>query len=178
MALIPQPIFYRQLKRNDGGKRRNINVTNTDEADHIAKIADVVKPEWLELEGIYPGQEMTFPGGKKKTPIALQINTDHKFFPSDPSYDEPIRIEFEDGVIRDLAEIIESIVPTDREYLHNARWGDGNGHSHVRAALVGPSLTVPIADGRLMLGTWQQIVFIDYDNRARSRRVLVTVMGE
>ncbi len=87
-------------------------------------------------------------------------------------------IEYEDGVIRDLENVVEAIVPSAANYLHNARWGDGNGHAHVRAALLGPSLTVPFARARLLLGTWQQIVFIDFDNRPRSRKVLSTVIGE
>jgi len=87
-------------------------------------------------------------------------------------------IEFEDGVIQDLENVFELIVPSDRPYLHNQRWGDGNGHSHVRAALLGPSLTVPVSGGRLALGTWQQLVFVDFDNRGRSRSLVVTVGGE
>ncbi len=74
--------------------------------------------------------------------------------------------------------MLERIVPRDIEYKHNLRWGDGNGHSHVRAALIGPSLTVPFHDGRLILGTWQQIVFVDFDNRSRRRDLVVQVMGE
>jgi secondary thiamine-phosphate synthase enzyme len=69
-------------------------------------------------------------------------------------------------------------VPPDREYAHNLRWGDGNGHAHVRAALLGPSLTVPFVDGELQLGTWQQIIFVDFDNRSRTRRLVVQIMGE
>ena len=72
----------------------------------------------------------------------------------------------------------DEIAPPDRDYAHNLRWGDGNGHSHVRAALLGPSLTVPFVNGELQLGTWQQITFVDFDNRSRSRRLVVQVMGE
>ena len=70
------------------------------------------------------------------------------------------------------------VAAQDRHYAHNARWGDGNGHSHVRAALLGPSLTVPFIDGRLTLGTWQQIIYVDFDNRSRQRRLVAQVMGE
>ena len=87
-------------------------------------------------------------------------------------------IEYESGALSDLKRLFDEIVPTDREYAHNLRWGDGNGHSHVRAALLGPSLTVPILDGRLQLGTWQQITYIDFDNRPRSRRLIVQIVGE
>lgn len=87
-------------------------------------------------------------------------------------------IEYESGLVQDLKEAFERLASEHAEYRHNLRWGDGNGFSHVRAALLGPSLTVPVARGELQLGTWQQIVFIDFDNRARSRRLSVTVVGE
>lgn len=87
-------------------------------------------------------------------------------------------IEYESGVLEDLKKAIERMAPSDISYAHDRRWGDGNGFSHVRAALMGPSLTIPVVRGTLALGTWQQIVFIDFDNRKRQRNVLVQVMGE
>ena len=87
-------------------------------------------------------------------------------------------IEFESGVVDDLRSAIERMAPSDMEYEHNARWGDGNGYAHVRAALMGPGLDVPVQEGRLVLGTWQQVVLCDFDNRPRRRRILVQVMGE
>ncbi len=87
-------------------------------------------------------------------------------------------IEYESGALADLQRLFDEIVSPDREYAHNLRWGDGNGHAHVRAALLGPSLTVPFVDGELQLGTWQQITYCDFDNRSRSRRVVVQIMGE
>ena len=87
-------------------------------------------------------------------------------------------IEYEGGVVADLQRVFDQIAPPDRDYQHHLRWGDDNGHSHVRAALSGPSLTVPCTGGQLTLGTWQQVVFIDFDTRARSRRLTVQVMGE
>jgi len=87
-------------------------------------------------------------------------------------------IEYEPGLIKDFPHAMEWLAPKDAFYDHNARWGDGNGHSHVRAATIGPSLVVPFQSGRLMLGTWQQIVFVDFDNRPRSRNVIVQAMGE
>jgi secondary thiamine-phosphate synthase enzyme len=87
-------------------------------------------------------------------------------------------IEYEPGVIRDLARAIEEIAPSNIPYEHDKRWGDGNGFSHVRAALLKPSITVPLLENRLALGTWQQIVFLDFDNRARNRDVIVQVVGE
>jgi secondary thiamine-phosphate synthase enzyme len=87
-------------------------------------------------------------------------------------------IEYESGVLEDLKKAIERMAPSDVPYAHDRRWGDGNGFSHVRAALLGPSLTVPIMGGALALGTWQQIVFIDCDNRKRQRKIIVQVIGE
>ena len=76
-------------------------------------------------------------------------------------------IEYESGLVKDFSEFMEKIAPSDVTYHHDAAWGDGNGFSHVRASLLGASLTVPFSDGRLSLGTWQQIVFVDFDNRSR-----------
>lgn len=87
-------------------------------------------------------------------------------------------IEYEGGLLKDLTRTWEELVPQHRDYAHNARWGDGNGHSHVRATLLGPSLSVPINSGRLMLGTWQQIILVDFDNRPRTRRFVCQIMGE
>ena len=87
-------------------------------------------------------------------------------------------LEYESGCISDLQRLFNEIIDPERHYAHNARWGDGNGHSHVRAALLGPSLTVPIVDGRLTLGTWQQIIYVDFDNRPRRRSLVAQVMGE
>lgn len=86
-------------------------------------------------------------------------------------------IEYEPGALADLKRAIEMLVPSDIPYDHDRRWGDGNGFSHVRAALVKPSLTIPIAMGKLSLGTWQQVVFIDFDNRPRQRTLVVTIIG-
>ena len=87
-------------------------------------------------------------------------------------------IEYESGVLEDLKKAIERLAPSDIPYAHDRRWGDGNGYSHVRAALLGPSLTIPLIRGTLALGTWQQVVFIDLDNRKRQRKIMVQVMGE
>jgi len=84
-------------------------------------------------------------------------------------------IEFESGVINDLKKAIDRMAPEDIYYEHNERWGDGNGYAHVRAALIGPSLHIPIVDGSMTLGTWQQIVLLDFDNRPRKRRIVVQI---
>lgn len=87
-------------------------------------------------------------------------------------------IEYEPGVVQDLKDAIERLAPKDIDYRHNMRWGDGNGFSHVRAALLGPSISLPVIDGEPSLGTWQQIVLVDFDNRSRERTVIVQIVGE
>jgi secondary thiamine-phosphate synthase enzyme len=87
-------------------------------------------------------------------------------------------IEFEDGAVRDLKEALERLAPMKQHYHHDARWGDGNGFAHVRSALLGASRSFPVKHGRLVLGTWQQVVLIDFDNRPRDRRIVVQVVGE
>ena len=86
-------------------------------------------------------------------------------------------IEFEPGAVADLGRAFERIAPSDIEYEHHLRWHDDNGHSHVRAALLGPSLVVPVAGGRLTLGTWQQVVLVDFDTRSRQREVIAQIIG-
>jgi secondary thiamine-phosphate synthase enzyme len=87
-------------------------------------------------------------------------------------------IEYEPGLVQDLKEFVEKWIPSNRRYHHDDRWGDDNGFSHLRASLFGPSLTVPIEDGRLLLGTWQQIVLLDFDNRPRTRDIIVQLIGD
>ncbi len=89
-----------------------------------------------------------------------------------------ITLEYEPGLVSDLKEAFERLVPRDLPYRHDRAWRDGNGHSHVRATLAGPSLSVPLREGRLALGTWQQIAFVDFDNRSRRRVLIVQVMGD
>ena len=87
-------------------------------------------------------------------------------------------IEYESGAVSDLKRLFEEIIPQNREYAHNARWHDGNGHSHVRAALLGPSLTIPFVGGQLTLGTWQQVIYVDFDNKPRRRELVLQMIGE
>lgn len=87
-------------------------------------------------------------------------------------------IEYEPGLLKDLPLILERLAPRKMEYEHERRWHDGNGHSHVRASIIGPCLTVPFVNGRLTLGTWQQIVFLELDVRARSRQLILQIIGE
>ena len=87
-------------------------------------------------------------------------------------------IEYETGVLKDLQKTIEKLVPSNIPYEHDKRWGDGNGFSHVRAALMKPFLSIPLIKGKVTLGTWQQIVFIDFDNRRRERNLFVQILGD
>ena len=87
-------------------------------------------------------------------------------------------IEYESGAVSDLRRLFEEIIPMHREYAHNERWHDGNGHSHVRAALLGPSITIPFVERQLTLGTWQQVIYLDFDNRPRQRQLIVQLIGE
>ncbi|MGC9445023.1 MAG: secondary thiamine-phosphate synthase enzyme YjbQ [Candidatus Methanospirareceae archaeon] len=87
-------------------------------------------------------------------------------------------IEYEPGLLQDLPDALERLFPRTIEYQHELRWHDGNGHSHIRAAFLGPSLTVPFKDQSMLLGTWQQVVFVELDVRRRSRRVILQIMGE
>lgn len=87
-------------------------------------------------------------------------------------------LEYEPGCVRDLQRVFDEIIPPDRDYAHNQRWGDGNGHSHARAALLKSSFTIPFNDRNLVLGTWQSLVLVDFDNRPRSRKLIIQLLGE
>ncbi|MBR9976342.1 MAG: secondary thiamine-phosphate synthase enzyme YjbQ [Bacteroidetes bacterium] len=87
-------------------------------------------------------------------------------------------IEYEPGLKKDFTLLMERLIPRNARYFHEETWNDGNGHAHVRASLLGPSLTVPFGAGKLLLGTWQQIVLVDYDNRPRVRDLVVQFVGE
>ena len=87
-------------------------------------------------------------------------------------------IEYEPGLLKDLPNALERIAPKSLRYEHEKMWHDGNGHSHVRASIIGPSITVPFVDGRLTLGTWQQLIFVELDIHSRSRKLILQIMGE
>jgi len=110
----------------------------------------------------------------KNTPIKSGILT--IFCPSSTS--ALTTIEYEPGCVSDLRRLFDEIVNPNRDYAHNGRWGDANGHSHIRAALLGPSLTVPVVKGRMVLGVWQQIIFVDFDTRPRERELVIQLVGE
>ena len=130
----------------------------------------------LSAQGFNDMHDITEEVAKKLAAYDLQNGLATIFVPG--STGGLTTIEFESGLERDFAEFMDSIIPRGVTYHHDARWGDGNGFSHVRASLLGPSLSVPFTDGRLTLGTWQQIVFVDFDNRSRSRTLVVQFMGE
>ena len=87
-------------------------------------------------------------------------------------------IEYEDGLVFDIKSAFKRLIPKDMEYRHELRWHDGNGHSHIRASILGPSITAPFKDGQLILGTWQQIIFVEFDNKPHNRNLVVQVVGE
>lgn len=130
----------------------------------------------LETEGNCHIVDITPQVDERVRASALQNGTVTVFCPG--STGGVSTIEYESGALHDLEEVLDEIAPPDGDYRHHLRWGDDNGHSHIRAAMIGPSLTVPFVDGNLTLGTWQQIVFLDFDTRPRSRRLVLQVMGE
>ncbi|MAT38589.1 MAG: secondary thiamine-phosphate synthase enzyme [Ectothiorhodospiraceae bacterium] len=87
-------------------------------------------------------------------------------------------IEYEPGLKQDFTEMIDRLVPKSMRYFHEETWNDGNGHSHIRSSLIGPSITIPFGDGEFLLGTWQQVIFVDFDNRPRTRKLVVQFTGE
>ncbi|MBN2246672.1 MAG: YjbQ family protein [Candidatus Aminicenantes bacterium] len=130
----------------------------------------------LSTEGFNDTHDITGDVSRKLSGLGLRSGTVTLFTPG--STGGLTTIEYESGALRDFSEMAERLVPQDIHYHHDARWGDGNGFSHVRASLLGPSLVVPFKDGKLMLGTWQQIIFVDFDNRPRSRTIILQFVGE
>jgi secondary thiamine-phosphate synthase enzyme len=120
--------------------------------------------------------DMTRQVSEKVVTAGIEEGYVHLFVPGSTA--SITTIEYERGAVSDLKEAIERLAPEDKYYRHNERWGDGNGHAHVRASLLGPSLTIPVINGRLALGTWQQVVFIDFDNHPRERRVIMQLAGK
>jgi secondary thiamine-phosphate synthase enzyme len=130
----------------------------------------------LSTRGHGDCSDITVGLAKTVSDSGLRSGTATVFCPSSTS--ALTTIEYEAGAVADLRRLFDEILPAARAYAHNERWGDGNGHSHVRAALLGPSLTVPFVDGELTLGTWQQVVHVDFDARPRQRQLLVQLIGE
>jgi secondary thiamine-phosphate synthase enzyme len=134
---------------------KEIRVQTRGECD-IVDLTDRVQ-EAIESSGLKHGLVTVFVGGS-----TAAITT----------------IEYEPGLLQDLPAALERVAPKSAEYKHEERWHDGNGHSHVRASILGPSLVVPFRDGRLCLGTWQQIVLVELDIRARTRNIILQILGE
>jgi secondary thiamine-phosphate synthase enzyme len=130
----------------------------------------------LSTRGNADCQDITSRLSKAVADSMMESGTVTVFCPSSTS--ALTTIEFEAGAIADLGRLLDEIIPPGRDYAHNARWGDGNGHSHVRSALLGPSLTIPFIEGELTLGTWQQVVYIDFDVRPRQRELILQLIGE
>ena len=130
----------------------------------------------ISTQGFSDMKDLTSEVTKKLSDSGLQNGIVNLFVPG--STGGLTTIEYESGLVEDFSELLEKIIPSNVTYHHDARWGDGNGFSHVRASLLGPSLNVPFSSGTLNLGTWQQIVFLDFDNRSRSRTILLQFMGE
>ena len=130
----------------------------------------------ISTQGFRDMKDLTSEVTKKLSDSGLQNGIVNLFVPG--STGGLTTIEYESGLVEDFSELMEKIIPSNVTYHHDARWGDGNGFSHVRSSLLGPSLNVPFSSGALNLGTWQQIVFLDFDNRSRSRKILLQFMGE
>lgn len=123
--------------------------------DHVLDVTDHVRA-FLAESGIQDGQAVVFAPGATASVTTL---------------------EYEPGLLQDLPAVLDALIPAGRAWQHNRTWGDGNGASHLRAALIGPSLTIPVVNGALTLGTWQQVVVVDHDMRPRDRRVILQVIG-
>ena len=138
----------------------------------------MVKTDEIQLETSGPGDiiDITSKLGDAVRKSGLSSGTITAFVPG--STGGITTIEYEPGLLKDLPELMEKLVPSDRPYQHDETWHDGNGFSHLRSALVGPDITVPFAGGKLMLGTWQQVVFLEFDNRPRTRCVIFQIIGE
>ena len=130
----------------------------------------------IQTKGFNDIHDLTSPAAEFVTSSTVQSGLFCAFVPGSTA--GITTIEFESGALHDLQKAIDRIVSPDIEYEHDIRWGDGNGFSHVRAAILGSSITIPIARGGLLLGTWQQIILIDFDNRPRRREVIFQILGE
>ena len=130
----------------------------------------------FDTQGNADMQDLTEKVEREVSASGIKAGTVTLFSPSATS--ALTTIEFESGALNDFRRLFDEIADPDRHYNHNARWGDGNGHSHVRAALLGASFTVPVVNGSLTLGTWQRIVFVDFDNRPRRRELVIQILGE
>jgi secondary thiamine-phosphate synthase enzyme len=130
----------------------------------------------LSTHGNADIQDITGEIAKAVRDSGLRDGTLTVFCPSSTS--AVTTIEYESGALSDLKRLFDEIISPNRDYAHNARWHDGNGHSHIRASLLGPSLSIPFIEGELTLGTWQQVIYVDFDNRPREREPVLQLIGE
>ncbi len=138
----------------------------------------MIKTEEIKFDSQGDGEIFDLTGqiAEKIQSSGLNLGTVTIFSPSATS--AITTIEYEPGLLQDLPEFFQKIIPAEISYKHDETWHDGNGYAHLRAALVGPDITVPFVNREMTLGTWQQIVFLDFDNRARNRKVIVQIIGE
>jgi secondary thiamine-phosphate synthase enzyme len=138
----------------------------------------MVVTQELRLSQTHTGDIVDITGGLQEAvgSSGIQSGTITVFTPSSTS--AITTLEYEPGLQKDLPEFLERLIPSDKNYQHDLTWHDGNGFSHLRAALIGPDITVPFVGGKLVLGTWQQVVFLEFDNKTRDRRLVLQVMGE
>jgi secondary thiamine-phosphate synthase enzyme len=165
--------FYERPDRPGWNEKRSRKTESTELEGAMKIIPDTIQ---FTTKGLNDIKDLTGPVSQRLAASRLKDGTVTVFVPGSTA--GLTTIEFEPGVVEDFGELMERLVPGDRPYHHDRKWGDGNGFSHVRAAVIGPSLTLPFNDGRLSLGTWQQLVFVDFDNRPRSRTVLLQFIGE
>lgn len=130
----------------------------------------------LSAEGVCDIHDITRDVGSLIKSSGLNSGTVTVFVPG--STGGLTTIEYEPGLIQDLPALMEKLIPSNISYKHDETWHDGNGFSHLRAAMIGPDITVPFVAGKMTLGTWQQIVFVDFDNRCRERELIVQIYGE
>jgi secondary thiamine-phosphate synthase enzyme len=152
--------------------------TDTMRADNRSGAPTMTYQERLTIESTGHGhmQDLTARVGDIVASCAIETGIAHVFNVGSTAV--LATIEFEPGLERDLPELLDRLIPPSRDYGHERAWHDGNGHSHLQATWLGPDLTIPVADNRLVLGTWQQIVHLECDVRARSREIVVTIVGD
>ena len=160
--LLCLPFICQSSPDNDGPTNRVIKINTKRLSEKTAGFCDIIDItskvcEQIEQENIERGLMTLFVSGS-----TAALTT----------------VEYEPGLVRDLKEFVERLIPSNRRYHHDDRWGDDNGFSHLRASLFGPSLAIPIEKGRPLLGTWQQVVLLDFDNRPRTREIIVQLIGE
>ena len=137
----------------------------------------IMRTERMELETQGEGQMVDITGDVARMVASASLDEGQVLLFCTGSTGGITTIEYEPGLIQDFPDLFDRLAPRDITYLHDEIWHDGNGHSHCRASLLGPSLTIPVEAGRLLLGTWQQIIFMDFDNRPRQRQLVIQLSG-